>query len=399
MYRIETERGDIFDVNMMIAMEATVRGSATENELVFAFNEAVASFEILNSKVVIDENGDAFYDKTALPPNSIRFKDIELCELIREQERIRFRIEDGEFLRCFVSRANSETMKMVFLMHHLGGDGKSLMYFIEAFLKYLNGEKREYQRIVLLDKNTLPQAAKLPLWAKWLVKSYNKKWQKERRVFDFHDMSEAYEKFWENHSTVVRNEVTEGEKLREKLTACKNGGAGFTSYTIAEMIQDSSRIQDVGLAVDGRLDGNRTMSNQATGISVKCKYDRNKSLVENAVAIDKSMQKKLNRIGFKYFVLRFMSEFDPTLVDAINLEFAGYFHSNISAKLAKLLGYGYNTKDLSITNLTRIDIPTEYGNYRLTDLIFVPPVVSYGKNIIGMVTVGDRLNTAYHVYQ
>ena len=399
MYRIETERGDIFDVNMMIAMEATVRGSATENELVFAFNEAVASFEILNSKVVIDENGDAFYDKTALPQNSIRFKDIELCELIREQERIRFRIEDGEFLRCFVSRANSETMKMVFLMHHLGGDGKSLMYFIEAFLKYLNGEKREYQRIVLLDKNTLPQAAKLPLWAKWLVKSYNKKWQKERRVFDFHDMSEAYEKFWENHSTVVRNEVTEGEKLREKLTACQNGGAGFTSYTIAEMIQDSSRIQDVGLAVDGRLDGNRTMSNQATGISVKCKYDRNKSLVENAVAIDKSMQKKLNRIGFKYFVLRFMSEFDPTLVDAINLEFAGYFHSNISAKLAKLLGYGYNTKDLSITNLTRIDIPTEYGNYRLTDLIFVPPVVSYGKNIIGMVTVGDRLNTAYHVYQ
>ena len=198
---------------------------------------------------------------------------------------------------------------------------------------------------------------------------------------------------------IVRNEVTEGEKLREKLTACKNGGAGFTSYTIAEMIQDSSRIQDVGLAVDGRLDGNRTMSNQATGISVKCKYDRNKSLVENAVAIDKSMQKKLNRIGFKYFVLRFMSEFDPTLVDAINLEFAGYFHSNISAKLAKLLGYGYNTKDLSITNLTRIDIPTEYGNYRLTDLIFVPPVVSYGKNIIGMVTVGDRLNTAYHVYQ
>ena len=34
MYKIETERGDIFDVNMMIAMEATVRGSATEDELI-----------------------------------------------------------------------------------------------------------------------------------------------------------------------------------------------------------------------------------------------------------------------------------------------------------------------------------------------------------------------------
>ena len=41
MYRIETERGDLFDVNMMIAIQATVCGSAAENELVAAFHEAV----------------------------------------------------------------------------------------------------------------------------------------------------------------------------------------------------------------------------------------------------------------------------------------------------------------------------------------------------------------------
>ena len=290
-------------------------------------------------------------------------------------------------------------MKICFFLHHLGGDGQLLIYFIETFLRGLNGEKSEYQKIILLDRKTLPKDAKLPLWAKWLVKSYNKKWQKERRVFDFNDMSKAYEKFWETHSTVVRNETTEGRELQEKLKACKTGGTGFTSYTIAEMIQRTHQVQDIGLAVDGRLDGNRTMSNQATGISVKCRYDRKKSLVENAAAINKRMKKKLKNIGFKYFILRFMSEFDPTLVDAVNLEFAGYFHSDITAKLAKLLGYGHNTKDISITNLTRIDIPTEYGKYRLVDLIFVPPVVSYGKNIIGMVTVGDRLNTSYHVYR
>ena len=111
------------------------------------------------------------------------------------------------------------------------------------------------------------------------------------------------------------------------------------------------------------------------------------------------MKRKLKDIGFRYFILLFMSEFDPTLVDAVNLEFAGYFHSDVSAKLARLLGYGHNTKDISITNLTRADIQTEYGKYLLSDLIFVPPVVSYGKNIIGMVTVGNRLNKAYHVYR
>ena len=147
MYRIESERADLFDVNMMIAMQATLRGCATQNELVAAFNEAVATFEILNSKVVIDYNGNAFYDKTTSPQSSIQFKDTEFSELIQEQERIRFRIEDGEFLRCFVSISGGEEMKICFFLHHLGGDGKSLIYFIEAFLRGLNGEKSEIKII------------------------------------------------------------------------------------------------------------------------------------------------------------------------------------------------------------------------------------------------------------
>ncbi|MBP5606411.1 MAG: hypothetical protein J6X60_12880, partial [Ruminiclostridium sp.] len=351
MYKIETERGDLFDVNMVIAMQVMISGNAAVSELTGAFMNAVAAFEILNCKVVIDDNGSAFYDNCASHRNSITFRDFELPELIREQERVRFRIEDGEFLRCFVSMTNGSEMKLCFLMHHLGGDGKSLVYFIESFLKSLNGEKCEYKKIILLDRKTLPDNAKLPLWAGWLVKSYNRKWSKERRVFGFDDMEKAYAKFWQTHSTTVRNEVTESAELQEKLKACKANKIGFTSYTIAEMIKDIPGEQAVGLAVDGRQDANRTMSNQATGISVKFRYNRNKTLVRNAAVIDSMMKKKLGDNSYKYFILRFMSEFDPTLVDAVNLEFAGYFHSETSAKLAKLLGYGYDTKDLSITNL------------------------------------------------
>ena len=399
MYKIESERGDIFDVNMMIVMQVTVSGRAEEHELSEAFRAAVGSFEILNCKVVIDESGDAFYDKCTGHENSITFRDFDLGELVREQERRRFRLEDGEFLRCFVSFAGTDEMRIGFCMHHLGGDGKSLCYFIEAFLKCLNGEECEYRRMILLNSETLPQEPKLPFWASWLIKSYNRKWRKERRVFGFDDMEAAYQKFWQNHSTSVRNEVTSAAALRGRLDECKAAHIGFTSYTIAEMIKDMPGEQDIGLAVDGRLDGNRTMSNQATGISVKHRYDRRKNLVRNAAEIDGNMKKKLRDIGYKYFVLRFMSGFDPTLTDAVDLEAAGYFHSTVSAKLAELLGYGQKKKDISITNLTRLDIPVEYGKFRLTDLIFVPPVVSYGKNIIGMVTVGDHLNTTYHSYR
>ena len=398
MYKIETERGDLFDVNMMIAMQIKVYGKASEAELTEAFRAAVEAFEILNSKVVIDQNGDAFYDNCREPMNRIVFRDFELEELIQEQERIRFRLEDGEFLRCFVSYENSNEMKLCFLMHHLGGDGKSLCYFIEAFMKSLSGEKCEYRRIQLLNNETLPNTSKLSFLASLVTKIYNRKWQKQRRIFGFDDMEEAYKSFWKSHKTTVKNVVTESRELSQKLKECKANKIGFTSYTIAEMIQDIPQFQEIGLAVDGRQDGNRTMSNQATGIAVRYRYDKLKTLTENAAVIDRAMKKKLNDENYKYLVLRFMSAFEPTLVDAVNLEFAGYFHSKSAEKLAKILGYGQNTKDLSITNLTRIDIPTDYGKYRLTDLIFVPPVVSYGKNIIGMVTVGDHLNTTYHHY-
>lgn len=43
-------------------------------------------------------------------------------------------------------------------------------------------------------------------------------------------------------------------------------------------------------------------------------------------------------------------------------------------------------------------IAMKYGKYEIIDFWFVPPVVSYGKNIIGMVTVGDTLNISFQRY-
>ncbi|MBQ7076890.1 MAG: hypothetical protein IJM91_01995 [Lachnospiraceae bacterium] len=54
-----------------------------------------------------------------------------------------------------------------------------------------------------------------------------------------------------------------------------------------------------------------------------------------------------------------------------------------------MLGYGKKTKNLSVTNLTRLDIPDMYGEFKVDFFSFIPPVVSYGKNIVGVSTLGD----------
>lgn len=421
MYKIETERGDLFDVNMMIVMKAAVSGaeklSFTETEK--AFHEATAAYEILNSKIVLKSDGSCFYEPCAElggASQKIASCNIPLEELIQHQQKIRFKLEDGEFLRCFVYEPCNGKRDFVFLMHHLGGDGKSLCYFIETFLNCLcaSGKTPEYQPIKLLTSANLSKDSALPFAAKLLAKHYNKQWQKEqgkkanqtqvqKRCFSFKDMQTAYDHFWQSHRTTISVQYTDAAALQQELAECKRHGIGYTSYTIAKLLKDESGKKSVGLAVDARPDGNRTMSNQATGISVDYAYDSRKTLIENAACIDRLMKAKLAKPALKYFILQFMAAFEPPLVDAVNLEFAGCFHSKTSAKLAKLLGYGTNTKDFSITNLTKLDISTEYSGSRaslkIEDFVFVPPVVSYGKNIIGMVTLNGALCTVQHRYE
>lgn len=397
MWKIETERADLFDVNMIISMEVKATGKFMRDEMIEAFNSAVKSFEILNTKIVIDNDGNAFYKENDKNNNKIIFLSKTLNELINEQEKIRFHIEDGEFLRLFVSLSDIEN-RFVFMLHHLGGDGKSLLYFIEAFFKCLNNETLELNKIRLLNKDTLPQNSKLQLVTKLFVNYFNKKWQKEKKIFSFEDIDKSFNDYWKKHKTNVEIQTIEQNELNEKLKECKDSGIGYTSYYIASKIKNIEKMQDIGLAVDGREDKNRTMSNQATGISIKYKYDNRKSIIDNAKKVNNLMRKKLNNLKYKFFILHFMAAIDPTLVDAINLEYADYFHSKASGKLAQILGYGSKTKDLSITNLTKVDIPIQYGNYKIDEITFVPPVVSYGKNIIGMITTNGKLVITTHYY-
>lgn len=57
---------------------------------------------------------------------------------------------------------------------------------------------------------------------------------------------------------------------------------------------------------------------------------------------------------------------------------------------------GKNKRELGVTNLTLLDIPTYYGNYEIKNIIFVPPAVSYCQNVIGVSTINGRITIAYH---
>ena len=393
-FRLETERENLFDVNMVIAMRVRIEGEVPFEQLEKAFHKTVDAYEILNSRIVIEDNGDAFYVDCENPGSSFKESLLGFEDLINANEKVRFRIEEGEYIRGFLSPDG-----IFFLMHHLGGDGKSLLYFIETFMSILSGEEIEKVPFANLPVSGLPADSGMPYLYKLFVKSWNKRWTKMKRVFNYEDMDEAYRKFWPTHKT--KTVITEYGKdaLNDLLAGSKEAGCSLTAYLVALWIREMPFRADVGFAVDGRLSDERTMGNFATGIHINYRYNDKISVGENASKINKLMKKKLTDPKVRYSVLQLVGNLDPTLIDTLSLEAIGAYHTRETARFADIMCYGKNKRDLSITNLMKADIRTEYGNFRIKDIAFVPPVVSYGTNLIGIITVNDTLIVTRHIYE
>lgn len=119
--------------------------------------------------------------------------------------------------------------------------------------------------------------------------------------------------------------------------------------------------------------------------------------MQNAAEIQNKVQSKLKNSSMKYFILQFMPLLSTSLVDSILFDTYGLYFDPVSRKLADVMGYTYKKENLiSITNLTRLNIPQQYGSFEIRNMMFVPPAVSYGKRIIGIVSDEDGMNIIYH---
>lgn len=383
------ERSDLFDVNMVITMKAELSVAPSAKDVKEAFANAVGVNEILLSKIVIEKDGRAFYVDNDMPKSSICVVSEDLDRIRKREEKIRFRVEDGEYIRAFLKETPNGA-EVLFLMHHMAGDGKSLLYFVEDFMTFLSGKSRSFKGI-----RTAQTKENLDFISRGIIKSYNKRWKE--KLFTFEDMDRAYEAYWKDKTTEIDVRILEKEEMERILEECQKAGVKFTSYLTAALIKDGHAGVDVGYASDYRHDGNRSMGNQASGFSIRYRYHPAKTIFENAKKIQKKLDRKQKDQKKGSYILSFVAGIKPTLYDAVNLEHVGTFHSPVSYSLAKLMGYMGKTKDYSITNLTMADIPVKYGNYEITQLMFAGPVVSYGKCIISAVTCNGKTVITRHV--
>lgn len=388
---IKSERANLFEPNVYISMIASIEGRVTCEDISSAVKEAYQKNEATLSKIVLEDTGEAYYKKMQSTGCKVFFDTRDWEEIIQDNERKSFAINEGELVRTFVICGDSG-YQLLIMAHHLVGDGKSVLILLQDILDALAGNELVYKPMELLDEETLFKKTKLPLGVSWWIDKVNARWRRTGKVFAWDDYYAVHKSYWEKHSSKIEVKTYSAETLKREC----NGKATLNSFLVAKLLEEYPKAKVIGVPISIREE-TRTMANLTSGIAIKYQYDSSQSFDKNLVTIHSKLQEKLKNIKSKYFVLMFVAKLCPSLVDAVLLEAHDCYQNNFTKKMAKIMGYtGSYTRELGVTNLMKIDIASNYDSFQIKDVLFIPPKVSYSKNVVGICTYQDKLQICYH---
>ena len=311
-------------------------------------------------------------------------------ELLCESERTPFALSRGELVRVFLTEENQQAILLIHA-HHLVGDGKSVLILLNDIANSLNKQTLTYKPMLAVDRDFLEKRAKLPEMTKIYLETVNRKWKKNGKSFTWDDYDAIHEKYWMQYTSDIQLKSYNVNEIKEK---CPDK-VSLNSYLITELLREHPACKVVGIPVSIREDDG--MSNQVSAVTIKHQYRPQETVEVNAQRVHRAIYKKLGNRMMKHFILLFMERLCPSLIDAVLLQSHGCFQNKLTERMAKVMGYtGNSGRDLGITNLNKIDIQGAYGEFAIEDIIFVPPKVSYAKNVIGISTYKDKLTVCYH---
>lgn len=392
---IRKERTHLFAPSINIACMVSFIGVVEDFMLHAAIQTAVSNNEVLNTKITMSENGDAFYE--AVEPRKVYidnfYEDWE--EKVTEQEKKVFDLQSGELIRFFVKN-NEDTTQLLIIAHHLVGDGLSITYFVEDTVNALNGKNIEYKTLKLYDRKDLPPESKLNPLMLMMLKNINRKWNKTGKVFVFQEYEKMFQKYWESRKTQIITAKLEESHLTKLEKASKLHKISINSILTTALLKIVGESTEIGISVSLREKDNKPMANYSTAISISHKYDETKDFWENARNVHNLIYAKLNNEKSKYFLTEFMNNLSPTLIDsAYFAAFDGYLNS-VSNRISNMFGYSKEPTAINFSNLTRVMESIDGAAYKIKDFYFVPPIVPNAAYMFGVATYHNQLVVTLH---
>jgi NRPS condensation-like uncharacterized protein len=413
-----------------VTVVARITGDISESRTRDAVIKVQRRHPNLRVRITEDASGEPWFTTEGageIPVEIVpRESDDHWISVVRESSRIPFEFETRPPIRFILVQSPSNS-ELIILCHHIICDGLSLAYLARDLMIHLGDPHREVEVLpdpVPIDRDTIPEDVSLNAVVRFLINRMNKKWQKERILFDQEDYRNLHEAYWANFEhELLSVELTEAQTSALVDRCRRNGVTVNTALTAAfvgaqTMVQDEIRYHpSIGVAANLRdrlpRPVGEVMGFYAGVATLKHKYDGRISFWENARRFHRKVRPLFNNKNLFEDALTWC-HVDPTILESINFKKLGGLVSKDSSRYEKLSAF--STRDdvvssllkrdklesleriimgTAVTNLTRLGFPREYGPLELDRLSMKPggafPLVNINL-LLGAATCAGKLS-------
>lgn len=388
--QLMAERLFLMDPNTLMTVVVTIEGDLSTEEIKNAVEKVYTCNQTTMSKMVLDEKGNLYLEEMQQTGCKVFVESQSWEKILCDNEGKTFHIDEGELVRTFIIPRGEKT-DIYIMAHHLMCDGLGIFLLVEDIMNTLQGKEVAYRSTKVLTKRGTIKKGDLTWKQRLGLKICNKNWKAEKQVYGWDDYYKIHEEFWKNWTTELVMTQIEGEELEALKQECKKLGITVNSYLVTKLLEEHPECRNIGVPVSLRGE-ERSISNLIASVAVCYQYDRDKTFEENAKIVDALVRKAVKNEGAIYHISQFLSIMDPTLVDAALMYHVLGQEKKVAKTMANIIGYtGDSGTDLGVTNLKEIQIPSDYGRFKITNIIPVAPRILTSKHVIAVSTYQGKM--------
>jgi NRPS condensation-like uncharacterized protein len=397
----------ILMVPLNVVMVAKISGAVDVEQITAVLDSLRKRHALLAVRVVIDENDVAWYVTEGVPEFSIntipRQAEDQWLQTVIAECKTSFPIETGPLVR-FSLLHSAEKSELVICAHHAICDGMSLTYLIRDILQHLAEPDREVEILPeppAITRDTVPSPPRTNFIAKGVIGLLNKMWARKNIRFDSSDLKKLHETFWGQNqgASVLAWELSETE-TKTLVSRCREENvtvntALWTAFLAAQYdVQGDAEPYraGAGMAVSTRDKLNIPVGEAfgffASSFTARLEYDPRQEFWDVARIIHEKIRDSLAETNI--FQALSADPLHPTLLDSLYFSKYGLMKSRLSDKLVKQMNWQGISYGYAITNVGRMNTPTNYDQYQL-ESVYGPYVYSdVNEKTVGVITVGNK---------
>jgi len=405
-----------------VSMITKINGDVSPEKLRFAINTVQKMHPLLGTRIVFDEDHNAWFSTDNVPQPSLkiidRVSDTHWFKELQHEITIPFDLEKGPMIR-FMLIHSENVSELVIICNHSICDGMALAYLVRDLLGYHENPEKEIKVVPPLNMTDfLPKKGfSIPsIMMRLFISQANRKWKKNPYTFKYEDSVALQNAYWDKHmfNTVLLE--LEPHKTKDLSKRCRANGVTIGSAVTAAFIAAREEIKgpfkknqkQIWIPFDLRRHAQEKIGDVfclcVGAPSFPYTYNSKKSFWENVSLLHDQIHERVEKLDSDALEVL---DFDPTLMDALS-SFAPFEKVVPEAydQTENLLQFSNDKKNIAFSfakksenmvpgtipsNLGRLNIPETYGGLKMDRMVFLPVMSNSVPLTLGGVSIDDRL--------